>query len=823
MAPLRNTDKEPQAGTGGDGETRQRRKPGRVPVSCAECRRLKLRCDRQVPCESCTKRGCAALCPDGSLPTTKGPKVKAAAEVEELKEKVASLEAALRALSQGTHPLLRADTNDQSPDDSASPSGSSGKAGGTDGSETSPRDQPPIDEDEEEAINAFGTLTLGNRGEARFFGQTSRTEAPERLHPFLNKVVLPRLSQITFDEACKELDVFCTNEAVAAEVLACMPTMEEALRLCDIYFENSKFLWYPLPREYVYTEIVSFIYQPPLGEYCHVTKKHALALLFMIFALATLFDMKMPPYSAEALEYFILARISLRWAPPTYDTTLAAIQAMLYMAQYLEMSDCEPAHTGSHKCWVQTRHLCTLGFSVYVSGCKWQLDEVAITKRSRVFWQVFTQDTFNSFGFGRPPNINLAFVDCEIPKPEEILASNGTRWSTEFHVWTWQFAKLMHTVMSTAFSAKPTTYVRVIELDKRIRDFPDPACIQPPTGTLPTSTSDNVTRTMQALFVTLMKDTTHLNLHRPYLSQALKDRPEDPLRHKYGASVMIIYRSVWRILNAFQCARRTAPDITARINLPWSHSLSCAILLCLMITRAPTSGLASPALMELDKICDLFEEATNTSQIACNNIHVLRKLRKQAHAAISRVIAEDAAIVSAELDRLGGRTQLLHTVSDWRASCHTVIPRDDHVFISRQKERSVFDVQSNPNGYVQGIVAEDQRMDDAAAASSLANPPAFDAAELLNFDFLTDPAQQAPGPAPIPQSRPPIPEQIPMDFAQVPCMQSVDWIQNFLEMTGGAPQPQPQTQPQVQAQADVVPTPAEMDATWQALVAQLGI
>lgn len=67
-------------------------------------------------------------------------------------------------------------------------------------------------------------------------------QAPERLHPFVNKVVLPRLSQITFDEACKELDVFCTNEAVASEVLACMPTMEEALRLCDIYFENSKFM-----------------------------------------------------------------------------------------------------------------------------------------------------------------------------------------------------------------------------------------------------------------------------------------------------------------------------------------------------------------------------------------------------------------------------------------------------------------------------------------------------------------------------------------------------------------------------------------------------
>ncbi|PIL31282.1 transcription factor [Ganoderma sinense ZZ0214-1] len=834
MAPLRSNDKEPQAGNGGDSESRQRRKPGRVPVSCAECRRLKLRCDRQVPCESCTKRGCAALCPDGSLPTTKGPKVKAAAEVEELKEKVASLEAALRALSQGTHPLLRADTNDQSPADSSSPSGSSGRASGSDGNETSPRDQETLNEDEEEVLDAFGTLTLGNRGEARFFGQTSRTEylihAPERLHPFVNKVALPRLSSVTVNEAMKELDAFCDNEAVGEEVLSCMPSMEEALRMCDIFFENSKFLWHPLPREYVYTEIVSFLYQPPIGEYCHVTKKHALALLFMIFALATLFDMKMPPYSAEAMEYYILARIALRWAPPTYDTTLAAIQAMLYMAQYLEMSDCEPAHTGSHKCWVQTRHVCTLGFSIglHVSGCKWRLDEVATAKRGRVFWQIFTQDTWNSFGFGRPPNINLAFVDCDIPKPEQIMASNGTSWSTEYHVWTWQFAKLMHTVMTAAFSAKSTTYSRIIELDKRIRDFPDPPCIQPPTGPPPpnASASDNITRTMQALFVTLMKDTTHLNLHRSYLSQALKDCSEDPLRHKYGASVMIIYRSVWRILNAFQSARRIAPDITARITLPWSHSLSCAILLCLIITRVPTSGLANPALIELDKICELFEEATNTSQIASNNIHVLRKLRKQAHAAISRVIAEDAAVVCAELDRLGGRTQLLHTVNELGFGCYPIVRRDDRTFVSRQKERSVFETQANPNGYVQGFVAEDQHMDDPPAPP-VANPPAYDASE-IDFDFMNDVAQHNPQGCVL--------QMVPVDFGQGPNMQNVDWIQSFLEMTGGAQQPQLQsqsqsqtTQPQVQVQvaADpqgaTVPTPAEMDATWQALVAQLGI
>ena len=61
--------------------------------------------------------------------------------------------------------------------------------------------------------------------------------------PFVNNITLPRLSQVTVDEACKELDVFCDNEQIADEVLYCMPTMEEALRLCDIYFESSKYLY----------------------------------------------------------------------------------------------------------------------------------------------------------------------------------------------------------------------------------------------------------------------------------------------------------------------------------------------------------------------------------------------------------------------------------------------------------------------------------------------------------------------------------------------------------------------------------------------------
>lgn len=52
--------------------TMERSKRRGVTLSCAECRRLKLKCSKVFPCTNCVKKGCAAICPQGSLTTGKG-------------------------------------------------------------------------------------------------------------------------------------------------------------------------------------------------------------------------------------------------------------------------------------------------------------------------------------------------------------------------------------------------------------------------------------------------------------------------------------------------------------------------------------------------------------------------------------------------------------------------------------------------------------------------------------------------------------------------------------------------------------------------------
>ncbi|WRT69338.1 uncharacterized protein IL334_006322 [Kwoniella shivajii] len=59
--PLSET-REPQDPMG-SAPPRKKRKQ-RQQFSCAECRRLKLKCDRQVPCANCVRRSCGHLCPE---------------------------------------------------------------------------------------------------------------------------------------------------------------------------------------------------------------------------------------------------------------------------------------------------------------------------------------------------------------------------------------------------------------------------------------------------------------------------------------------------------------------------------------------------------------------------------------------------------------------------------------------------------------------------------------------------------------------------------------------------------------------------------------
>ncbi|KAK7695142.1 hypothetical protein QCA50_002332 [Cerrena zonata] len=808
-----NNDKPP------NGEVKQRKRPGRVPVSCAECRRLKLRCDRKIPCETCVKRGCSAICPEGSLTTGKGNRLALAdadelhKKVERLRNRVTTLEDALRklqaAVSDDPHPLLQEGAS-ESKDDTA-------RQASVDG--------PSLSAEDEEFLDAFGTLTLGLRGESRFFGQTSRSEylihAPEYLPPW-DPASYPHLTPELVNVSCGSLEMLCSDPQVKKQVLQRLPSLSRACRLCDIFIEYGEYLWCSLPRNQLFDEILGVIYRgtPSSEDGNDLLSTHAVSLLFMVFALASLFDMEQDPYCVEAQEYYLLARAALRFAPPVQDTTLWSIQSLVYMALFMEFCDYRPDHSSSHGAWCHVGLAVKLGHGIglHVNSARWKLDEEATQRRSSIFWQLFNTDTWISFGFGRPPSISLAYVDCSIPKDREehVNADGHKEWG--FHSWSWQYAKVLHNVMSTAFGCKIPPYTTVIDLDRKVRDFPIPWRLRVKCGLEDEYQTPSVR--LQRWHVMASKECTLLNLHRPYFAQALNEQPQDLLRHRYGPSVMAIYRSGWRLIEGLRETFKWVPEVLSRVSFPWSQALSGAIVMCLLVTRAPTSTLAQASLAELDRACELFEQAVDKSQIAANNVTIVQKLRRQAHEAMEKSESIDRKSPAfSELDRFGGKTHLVTAEYDlnYKDPCCEGV--------TRPRTTSVLGTTSPlapiPVESIHPTIMQDMRSFEGMNIDF----PSLMTAANLTMSQNVPPQQDTSTPQPqLPPQQPLLPTQDAAMFTQPSALYDPQFARAFPEVFLGEEffsTATPSSFSTASPDANMGQPPV-LDATWQSFVEQLG-
>ncbi|KIK94386.1 hypothetical protein PAXRUDRAFT_783296 [Paxillus rubicundulus Ve08.2h10] len=635
-------------------EQRERKKPGRVATSCAECRRLKLRCDRKVPCETCLKRGCGAICPNGSLTSSKGNRL-VLANTEELHNRIEVMSARVRDLehaltqarSQGfdeLHPLLAGSITDISQGNVPESSPSLGQSGASYAAATKTETETVID--------AFGTLTIGTRGETTFMSSTARSEV--RLPPPIKQgrissslIDNPRLSRRVLDAWMPDNDLTPVDDELRKLVMGHLPPWSEAIRLCDIYLDWGKTLWNPLSRHELFDGVLGSVYRAE--SYESIPGPHDLSLLFGVFSLASLFDFDRPAYSVEAYEYYILSHVALNFSSACTDTTLHTVHAVLHIVQYLDLSDLK---MDPSRAYVFIGLAAKLGYRVNLHGARFKLKKSDIQKRSTVFWQMFLMDTWLSFYAGRPPNVSPDWIDAPYPDDEFVVRGDKGESEMSWHSWSWRYSRLLHDVLVNAFGTKIPTYKTIVELDRKIRDFPIPPHLRPRCEK--EGPQSSISSQVQRLYLLTSKEVTLLNLHRRYFSQALQEAPSDLLKHKYGPSVMAMYRSAWRLIIGHSQAVSNIPDVIARVPIFWSHAFSAAIVMCMIATRAPTSNMAVSSLHELDVVYDVFQKAAPTTKIATVLLDHITKIWRKGHEAVDHPNADGALISRAELDRLGG-------------------------------------------------------------------------------------------------------------------------------------------------------------------------
>lgn len=85
----------------------------------------------------------------------------------------------------------------------------------------------------------------------------------------------------------------------------------------------------PIPEPEFYSAVFSRIYDQPMGLDQDPIDSHRLAVLYMVFALGTLFDLDKPYLSVEATQYYQAARAAVSVDSVLEHQTIPAIQALV--------------------------------------------------------------------------------------------------------------------------------------------------------------------------------------------------------------------------------------------------------------------------------------------------------------------------------------------------------------------------------------------------------------------------------------------------------------------------------------------------------------
>ncbi|TDL15877.1 hypothetical protein BD410DRAFT_777607 [Rickenella mellea] len=639
-------------------------KRSRGEVSCAECRRLKIKCDKKLPCSSCQRRGCASLCPNGSLATGQGTRSVLAAtdhlhrRLSKMGERIRQLEDALAMLqsrvSDETHPLLRDELLSlkvRKPEDER---------------------ERQIGSGSEEFVDAFGTLSISDKGSSMFFGAAGGTERllmnddehPPTSQPSSTAATSPASTRdsasaspslpsvppsiLRFSASFPFTPMGSTPDKIQALIESHLPPWDRAQILAGVYLENAAWLFRAVSPEQLMEELLPVIYkrtsgtpgqqgQVPVQDELYPANTysgpHDLALLLMIFSLGALVDLQQEPYNAEAEHYYHLAKAAITLQNVLEKPEMATIQALHLMSIYSAMYQTDVAghETNMEMSWSLIRLCVQLAETVYRDSARWGLSPKDVQRRRALFWDLYCGEVWQSLSTGRPPSITLPYIDCQFPLDSEAKINEQGQTEEGFGSWFFRFScDCVAKVAEKTLVAQVPSYATILELDRLVRDFPIPEWPE----NLPRDTPSMI---MIHNVLGHMREVILQSIHRSFFAQALIDDPVNPLRSQYAPSFLSVWRTSAHILKAVNEQYTAIPELSARFWGPWTYAFASAIVFGSVVTRGPSCEMAGAALKQLDDAVELFSSASRISRRAAKALTILQRLQAKAHSAYASV------------------------------------------------------------------------------------------------------------------------------------------------------------------------------------------
>ncbi|KXN83105.1 hypothetical protein AN958_01776 [Leucoagaricus sp. SymC.cos] len=626
------------------------KKPGgkKAPLSCCECRRLKLKCDRNFPCASCKKRGCAEICPDGVLVSGKGTRFILAnteqlhAKIQEMSDRIRHLEDSIR----GTKP----DSPLLAPELLAVKSTMglySSNGGSTNGQESHD------DKKTNSATLDDGHKSRGNSTSAE--DTTMQVDGPS--------CIVKSENSITFDLTSIQADIHRLNHsfplpthlqnnpernlAMREHIRSQLPSREEAQRLWDQARRNALWQYNPHPSATFFPLLLHHIYSSSSDESPKPIKEidpRRLALLLMILAVACIVDVPSgsrspssrsphqsplinpthsphPEAESQASRYHALGRASLCEVPIMEETNVETVLALFYEVWFLAVWSDGKKAVG--EAWGIMGLVAKLAQSIglHRNGGKSKVIPEEVEKRRVLFWELLYLDARLSLSLGRPPSLSIHHMDC--PRPS-YAPDDDADLGEASHLWQeWKHSCYQQCLVPVldAISKPGLEYKAILDLDRSIRDFSIPA---------PLRNKEKLTSRamlLQRASLGTALEAVLLQLHRSYFIRALSG-PEEAFnrRHKYAPSVVAVFLSASRMIATVQELFQREPELTARILWYWSNAFSAAIALCVLVSRAPFTCLSPATLQELERAKLLFRAAKDICPRALQVLPILETM-----------------------------------------------------------------------------------------------------------------------------------------------------------------------------------------------------
>ncbi|KAI5123022.1 hypothetical protein M0805_007643 [Coniferiporia weirii] len=604
------------------------RKRARGEVSCAECRRLKLKCNKKVPCASCIRRGCHSICPNGSLASGQGTRFvlantdKLHSKLLEMSKRIRQLEDALQIaqalMSSEPHPLLFEDLL-------------SIKAGVDIPSGDEHVKLEENHEEDPEMSAEFGNLTIAEQGEARPAGcPGSEFIAAQTAYKEFDIInALPD----EINHAAKAFPfapVYLPKDQIYALIEAQLPSYERATALVEAYLEHVTWFFRPVKREQIMEDLLPIIYKRRWSEQPNSEKEcfpkaedeaHRLALLLMVLACGAVADLTLAPSNAEAELYNHLGRAALSLRSVFDGASFRTVQAVMLLAIY-DFFSC--AKASNEYAWKMLSFGLVLASSIglHHDPARYNMNPKHMDNRRGLFWEIFSVDKWKSLGSGRPAIFHLSEVDCQIPK--EVTVSEDGKELSGLYSWKYRFTKeITGPVSEHLCLARPTKYSEILEFDRKIRDFEDHPFVKKPT-----SEYLKFIGTQQYTW-SMFKEIVLIMIHRNFFARAMLEYPDNPMRSPFALSFLAAYSTSITLLRGIRTVIDHNPHVLLRQWAAWAHTLTAAIIVGSVASRSKAPMLAPAAFKELDCTITLLEKAEG-HPVVRSGLPILRRLHEKA-------------------------------------------------------------------------------------------------------------------------------------------------------------------------------------------------